>query len=172
MTPTTLNYSKISSVPKPFVKTNLNELVKQVLKGLNSTIKASHAEVSVDTLPELVVEPNHLYQLFQNLIDNSLKFVKNDKPKVKISAIERDDEWEFSITDNGIGIREEYKDKIFMIFQRLHSVSEYPGTGVGLAICKKVVQLHGGRIWFTSVSDNGTTFYFTISKHAGEAEKI
>ena len=167
-----LNYSKISSVPKPFVKTNLNELVKQVLKGLNSTIKASHAEVSVDSLPELVVEPNHLYQLFQNLIDNSLKFVKNDKPKVKISAIERDDEWEFSITDNAIGIRQEYKDKIFMIFQRLHSVSEYPGTGVGLAICKKVVQLHGGRIWFTSVSDNGTTFYFTISKHAGEAEKI
>jgi len=167
-----LNYSKISSVPKPFTKTNLNELVKQVLKGLSSTIKASKAEVSVDNLPEVVAEPNHLYQLFQNLIDNALKFVKSERPEVKISVVESENEWQFSVSDNGIGIKEEYKDKIFMIFQRLHSVNEYPGTGVGLAISKKVVQLHGGRIWFTSIPDHGTTFYFTISKHAGEPEKL
>ena len=167
-----LNYSKISSVPKPFVKTNLNELVHLVLNGLNSTIKTSKAEVTVDKLPELMADPNQLFQLFQNLIDNSLKFVKNEQPKVKISAVEHEDEWEISISDNGIGIKEEYKEKIFQIFQRLHSTAEYPGTGVGLAICKKVVQLHGGRIWFSSTPDKGTTFYFTISKHAGEQQRI
>lgn len=163
-----LNYSKISSVPKPFVKTNLNELVHLVLNGLNSTIKSSKAEVTVGKLPELMADPNQLFQLFQNLIDNSLKFVRNEQPKVKIDAVEHDNEWEISISDNGIGIKEEYKEKIFQIFQRLHSTAEYPGTGVGLAICKKVVQLHGGRIWFTSTPEKGTTFYFTISKQAGE----
>jgi len=167
-----LNYSKISSVPKPFVKTNLNELVHMVLNGLSSTIKTSKAEVVVDKLPELMADPNQLFQLFQNLIDNSLKFVKNGSPLVKINAVEHEDEWEISISDNGIGIKEEYKEKIFQIFQRLHSTAEYPGTGVGLAICKKVVQLHGGRIWFSSTPDKGTTFYFTISKHAGEQQRI
>jgi len=167
-----LNYSKISSVPKPFVKTNVNDLVKHVLKGLNSTIKASKAEITVEELPELMADPNNLFQLFQNLIDNALKFIKQDNPQIKISAVEREDEWEFSVSDNGIGIKDEYQDKIFQIFQRLHAVTEYPGTGVGLAICKKVAQLHGGRIWFTSVPDHGTTFHFTISKHAGALEKV
>jgi len=168
-----LNYSKISSAPKPFIKTDLNDLVKMVLKGLNSTIKVTKAEIIVDPLPEIMAEPNHLYQLFQNLIDNALKFVKGEIPKIQISVEEREDEWEFSIGDNGIGIKEEYQEKIFQIFQRLHSLSEYPGTGVGLAICKKVVQLHGGEIWFTSTPGNGTTFYFTISKNAaGKAQPI
>ena len=167
-----LNYSKISSAPKPFVKTNLNDLVKTVLKGLNSTIKVTKAEIKLDELPEIMAEPNHLYQLFQNLIDNALKFIKGDAPKITISVEERENEWEFSIGDNGIGIKDEYKEKIFQIFQRLHSISDYPGTGVGLAICKKVVQLHGGNIWFTSTPGNGTTFYFTINKHVdSKAEK-
>ena len=163
-----LNYSKISSVPKPFVKTNLNEVVHMVLNGLNSSIKSTKAEIVVDKLPEVMADANQLFQLFQNLIDNALKFIKSEQPKITISVIERADEWEISVSDNGIGIKEEYKEKIFQIFQRLHSTAEYPGTGVGLAICKKIVQLHGGRIWFSSTPDKGTTFYFTISKLAAE----
>ena len=167
-----LNYSKISSAPKPFVKTDLNELVNLVLKGLNSTIKLSKAMVNVAQLPVLMADQNQLYQLFQNLIDNGMKFVKKDViPVIDIKVTEKPEEWEFTIADNGIGIKDEYKEKIFQIFQRLHSNTEYTGTGVGLAICKKVVQLHGGRIWFTSVPEQGTTFYFTISKHAGETHE-
>jgi PAS domain S-box-containing protein len=160
-----LNYSRISSVHKPFVRTNVNDIVKMVLKNLEGTVKATHAKVTVSDLHEVMGEPNHLYQLFQNLIDNAFKFIKDRSPEIKIFSIEHRDEWEFMVSDNGIGIKDEYKDKIFQIFQRLHTVAEYPGTGVGLAICQKVVQLHGGKIWYTSTPGEGTTFHFTISKN-------
>jgi light-regulated signal transduction histidine kinase (bacteriophytochrome) len=160
-----LNYSRISSLHKPFTATSTEDIVRSVIKGLDSTIKATGAKITYPNLHEVVGEPNHLYQLFQNLIDNALKFSKDKKPVIEIKSVEHEDDWEFSISDNGIGIKDEYKEKIFQIFQRLHTVAEYPGTGVGLAICKKVVQLHGGKIWFTSKPDEGTTFHFTISKY-------
>lgn len=159
-----LNYSKISSVRKPFTKINAGSVVNEVLKNLESHIKQTHAEIEVGELPEIFCEPNQMFQIFQNLIDNGVKFVKDKTPVVKISATEKDTEWEFTVSDNGIGIKDEYKEKIFQIFQRLHSQTEYPGTGVGLAICKKIAELHGGRIWVESKLGEGTTFHFTVSK--------
>jgi PAS domain S-box-containing protein len=160
-----LNYSRISSVKKPFVRTDLDTLVKDVMKGLNSSVQTSGAEVHIDDLPVLTAEPNQLYQLFQNLIDNAMKFVKDRKPVINVTATEHEDTWEFTVSDNGIGIKEEFREKIFQMFQRLHSTTEYPGTGVGLAICKKIVELHGGQMWVESEFGEGTTFHFTISKH-------
>ena len=160
-----LNYSRISSVKKPYVRTDLDVLVKDVMKGLNSSVQTSGAEVNIDDLPTLTAEPNQLYQLFQNLIDNAMKFVKDKKPVINVTATEHEDTWEFTVSDNGIGIKEEFREKIFQMFQRLHSTAEYPGTGVGLAICKKIVELHGGKMWVESEFGEGTTFHFTISKH-------
>ncbi len=160
-----LNYSRITSATKSFVKTDMNQVLTDVKKGLESTIKTSKAELIIPKLPIITAEPNQLYQLIQNLIDNGIKFVKDKQPVITISCAEREDEWEFGVADNGIGIKPEFKEKVFQIFQRLHNVTEYPGTGVGLAICKKIVQLHGGRIWFESEPDKGTTFRFTISKN-------
>ncbi len=160
-----LNYSRISSAPKPFIKTDLNEVLNDVERGLESTIKASNAEILISALPVITAEPNQLYQLFQNLIDNGIKFVKEKQPIITITCTEHETEWEFGVGDNGIGIRPEFKEKVFQIFQRLHTEMEYPGTGVGLAICKKIVTLHGGRIWFDSEPDKGTTFRFTVRKN-------
>ena len=160
-----LNYSKLSSVHKPFVKTDTGEIIKTVLKTLDSSIKGSGAEIIVSDMHEITAEPSQLYQLFQNLIDNAIKFVKDKKPVIKVFSIEHKSHWEFMVSDNGIGIKDEYQEKIFQIFQRLHSISEYAGTGIGLAICQRIVQLHGGKIWFVSKPGEGTTFHFTISKN-------
>ncbi len=160
-----LNYSRISSAPKPFVKTNANEIVEGVIQTLQSSIKTGNATIKLLTLPVLLAEPNQLFLLFQNLIDNAIKFVKDKKPVITISCTEKTTEWKFEVADNGIGIREDFKEKVFQIFQRLHAETEYPGTGVGLAICKKIVDLHNGRIWFETNADGGTTFCFTVSKN-------
>ncbi len=160
-----LNYSKISSSPKPFVKTNVGEIVEGVVRGLQSSIKIGDATIKVEPLPVLMAEPNQLFLLFQNLIDNGIKFVKDKKPVIEISCKEWENEWQFAVADNGIGIRDEFKNKVFQIFQRLHSETEYPGTGVGLAICKKIADLHGGKIWFETNAAGGTTFFFTIRKN-------
>jgi len=159
-----LSYSRLSSAPKPATSVDLNELIQVVIKNLQSAIQQSNAEVSVGPMPTLKVESAQMVQLFQNLIDNGLKFIKDKNAKIDIQAQEHDDEWEFTIRDNGIGIREDFKERIFQIFQRLHTDNEYPGTGVGLAICKKIVLLHGGEIWFNSTVGEGTTFHFTVRK--------
>ncbi len=144
-------------------------MVTLVLKGLDNAIQTSKAEIIISNLHEVTGERNQLYQLFQNLIANALKFVKDKPPVIKISSEEQADYWQFNVSDNGIGIKADYKDKVFEIFQRLHTDLEYSGTGVGLAICQKVVQLHGGKIWFTSKPGEGTTFHFTIRKAAATA---
>lgn len=159
-----LNYSRINSQPKPFEMTDMNVVIATVIGNLESSIKNHGAIIEYDGLPKIMAQPNQLLQLLQNLVDNGLKFKGAETPRIRISFIEHEYEWEFLVSDNGIGIKDEFKEKIFQIFQRLHNDSEYPGTGVGLAICKKIVQLHGGKIWLESTYGKGTTFHFTVSK--------
>jgi light-regulated signal transduction histidine kinase (bacteriophytochrome) len=108
----------------------------------------------------------HLQQVFQNLIGNSLKYRKNDSPQIHISAIHQGAAWRFSVRDNGIGIDPQYKEKIFGVFKRLHRDQKYSGTGIGLAICQRVVERYGGRIWVESSLGQGSTFFFTVPEHA------
>jgi PAS domain S-box-containing protein len=159
-----LNYSRINSQPKPFEMTDMNMVMAHVIGNLESSIKNNSAVIEYDNLPKIMAQPNQLLQLLQNLVDNAIKFKGTITPRIRIATIEHEYEWEFLVSDNGIGIKEEFKEKIFQIFQRLHNDSEYPGTGVGLAICKKIVQLHGGKIWLESTYGKGTTFHFTVSK--------
>jgi|GEM_PF-1395606 len=160
-----LNYSRLNSVPRPYQSVNLNELVFVVTKNLESTIQAKGAIIEYSNLPVIFAEQYQLTQMLQNLVDNGMKFVKGRAPHIKISCTETADFWQISVSDNGIGIQNEFKEKVFLIFQRLHAENEYPGTGIGLAICKKVADLHDGQIWFDSEYEHGTTFHVTISKH-------
>jgi PAS domain S-box-containing protein len=160
-----LNYSRLNSVPRPYQSVNLNELVFVVTKNLESTIQAKEATIEYIDLPVIFGEQYQITQMLQNLIDNGMKFVKDRKPHIRVTCVEDADYWRIGVSDNGIGIKEEFKDKVFLIFQRLHTDNEYSGTGIGLAICKKVADLHNGKIWFESEYGEGTTFYVTISKH-------
>ena len=118
------------------------------------------------------MDKSQLTQLLQNLIQNAIKFKKNGRPEVKIDARELDDFWQFSITDNGMGIDEKHQERIFVIFQRLHGRDSYNGSGIGLAICKKIVKRHGGEIWVDSEPGKGSTFYFTIAKELESAQEV
>jgi PAS domain S-box-containing protein len=159
-----LNYSRLNAEPRPFQKINLNELLFVVKKNLESSISNKDAIIRFDMLPTITGEPYMLSQVFQNIIDNALKFVSNQTPEIKIESKELSDSWLISISDNGIGIKDEFKNKIFDVFQRLHAENEYSGTGIGLAICKKVIEYHQGRIWVESEIGKGATFNFTIVK--------
>lgn len=161
-----LNYSRVNSIPRPFVQTNLGDLMFVVTRNLESNIKAKNAQIQYDNLPSVLAEPYMLTQLLQNLVDNAMKFTKPDQPiKISVSYSQTPTHHQINVSDNGIGIKEEFQDKIFQIFQRLHTDTEYIGTGIGLAICKKVVTHHQGEIWIDSVYGEGTTFHFTIKKN-------
>ncbi|MES2140584.1 MAG: PAS domain S-box protein [Bacteroidota bacterium] len=158
-----LEYSRINRA-NAFENFDVNLLLKQVQKNLSATIAENKAIIKVDDLPEIYGDPILINQLFQNLIQNGIKF-KNDKdPEIYISCKEEGNNYLFSVKDNGIGIQKEYIDQIFVIFKRLHGRDKYPGTGMGLAICKKIVERHGGKIWAESEFGKGSTFYFTLSK--------
>ncbi len=146
-------------------RTNLNSLLDDVLAELQHTIQTTQATLIATPLPTLLVYSNEFKRLLQNLVGNALKFTKpNVNPHVTITASEGNNDWTFTVTDNGIGVEEKFREKIFLIFQRLHPLSQYEGTGIGLAQCKKIVELHGGKIWVESIPDKGSTFYFTIPK--------
>lgn len=159
-----LAYSRVSSQGAAFLPADCNQIIVRVLENLQASIESQRAEVTVDPLPMLVADATQLGQLFQNLLGNALKFHGKAPPRIRLSAREGDYEWVFSVKDNGIGIAPEYFERIFIIFQRLHTIEEYGGTGIGLAICKKIVERHGGRIWVESAVGEGSTFHFSIPK--------
>ncbi|MFA5795447.1 MAG: ATP-binding protein [Candidatus Brocadiia bacterium] len=159
-----LEYSRVGRKEILATKVDSNELVDKAVKNLSESVKSTGAAVTRGNLPVVHIPESGFLQLFQNLIGNAIKFHGAEPPKINISAEKRDSDWLFSVKDNGIGIEPQYKDKVFQIFQRLHSRHEYPGTGIGLAICKKIVENHGGRIWLESQAGKGTTFYFTIPR--------
>ena len=140
-----------------------SELVLDLaLKNLDSAIAETGAVITHDPLPTIRGDGAQLLQVFQNLIGNAIKFREDEPPQINVSAVKNKNQWIFSIKDNGIGIESRHLDRIFVIFQRLHKRSEYDGTGMGLAIAKKVVERHGGQIWVESEPGVGTTFHFTI----------
>ncbi|MCW3070276.1 MAG: sensor signal transduction histidine kinase [Bacteroidetes bacterium] len=166
-----LEYSRVNRI-KPFEPINVNEVLEVVLHDLREPIQKNDAVVKVNELPRIVGDHTLIGQLFQNLISNAIKFRGTQAPEIIISAEEKENEFLFSVKDNGIGIDKEYSKKIFVIFQRLHTKDKYPGTGIGLAICKKIVERHGGEIWMESEPGKGSVFYFTISKKLKNSKLI
>jgi PAS domain S-box-containing protein len=157
-----LAYSRVRTKGREFAPTDGEAVLKSALANLQVAITESGASITHDPLPVVLADEGQLVQLFQNLIGNALKFRGEAPPRVHISAEQRGLDWLFSVRDQGIGIEPEYAERVFLIFQRLHNRSEYPGTGIGLAICKRIVERHGGRIWVESQPGNGSTFFFTI----------
>ena len=156
-----LAYSRVGTKARPFQSTDCNEIVGIALENLSLAIRESGAR-----LPTVMGDPSQLLQLFQNLIGNALKFKRGDPITVNIDAESAGDAWRLSVCDNGIGIEPEYFERIFVMFQRLHGRADYPGTGIGLAICKKIVERHGGVIAVESTVGAGTKFAFTIPRPA------
>lgn len=160
-----LEYSRIGK-EKERELTDCNEIINDVLNDLETVIKENEAVINVKQLPKIQAYPLELRQLFQNLITNALKFRKKEiNPEIEISATEENNYWKFCVKDNGIGIEEKFHNRIFVIFQRLHSKKEYSGNGIGLAHCKKISELHNGNIWVESRPENGSTFFITVSKN-------
>jgi light-regulated signal transduction histidine kinase (bacteriophytochrome) len=159
-----LDYSRVSRRPQPFEPINCTTILKDVLTDLAVTMQESSAVVTADSLPTVLGDRTQLRQLLQNLISNAIKFRREEPPLVHIRAEPQEDFWLFTVRDNGIGIDPQFAERIFVLFQRLHSRQEYPGTGIGLAICKKIVERHAGRIWVESHLGEGSTFYFTLPR--------
>ena len=158
-----LTYSRVSTRNVPFASIDMAEAVVTALANLKIAIRESGAVVTVDPLPTLNGDATQIERLLQNLIGNAVKYrLAGTKPAIHVAAVRKGDEWQFSVADNGIGIGEEHFDRVFDIFQRLHGREEYEGSGVGLAVCKQIIEHHGGRIWLESVPGEGSTFFFTL----------
>jgi light-regulated signal transduction histidine kinase (bacteriophytochrome) len=162
-----LAYSRVGTRGKELEATDCEAILNRVLVDLQASIGDSGAVVTHDPLPTVAADPSQLGQVFQNLLSNAIKFCSDKSPKVHIGADQKDGEWLFHVRDNGIGIDPKYFDRLFVIFQRLHTREEYPGTGIGLAICKKIVERQGGRIWVESQPGEGSAFYFTLRAAGG-----
>ncbi len=160
-----LDFSRVGTRAMPIETTDCNAVLKEALGNLAAMIDEHRAIITHEALPSVHADASQLVLVFQNLISNAVKFHGVDLPNVHVSAQDQGPEWVFSIKDNGLGIDQKYADKIFLLFQRLHTRQEYPGTGMGLAICKRIIQRHGGRLWFESVPGGGSTFFFTIPKY-------
>ena len=161
-----LAYSRVGTQGKPFAATRCEAMLDRVMKNLKAVIESSGAVITRDPLPVVMADEVQLSQLFQNLMTNAMKFRGAQVPRIHISAVADGAKWKFTVQDNGIGISPEHHDRIFIIFQRLHTKTQYPGTGIGLAICKKVAERHGGRIWVEPTPGGGSTFCFTIADGA------
>jgi PAS domain S-box-containing protein len=160
-----MDYSRIGKVKK-IATIDCNKVIDEVLSDMSMVIKEKNAKITVTKLPEILGYPTEIRLIFQNLISNSLKFTKEGNiPEININAKEVNDDWHFSIQDNGIGIDEKNLSKIFKIFRRLHNRNEYEGTGIGLSHCEKIIDLHGGKIWVDSKLGEASVFNFTIPKN-------
>jgi light-regulated signal transduction histidine kinase (bacteriophytochrome) len=157
-----LAYSRVGTQGQPFTTTDCETVLQEVLVNLQLVIEENSAVITYDPLPIVMADASQLRQLFQNLLGNALKFHSNRPPHLHIGSRREADHWLLWVRDNGIGLDAKFAERIFVIFQRLHSRNEYPGTGIGLAICKKIVELHHGRIWVDSQPGQGSTFYFTL----------
>ncbi len=157
-----LTFSRVETQGKSFEWIDCRGVLERVILNLHTSIEKRGAKISYKNLPSVNVDHTQLIQLLQNLIGNAIKFHGEKPPRIHISAIKEENKWVFSVKDNGIGIDPKYFDRIFQIFQRLHKRKEYPGSGIGLAVCKKIVERHGGKIWVESEVGKGSTFYFTI----------
>lgn len=162
-----LEFSRIGRGDAPFTLTDFTAAAKEALGNLNSAAEESGAEVTIEPLPSIQAIHPYIITLFQNLIGNAIKYRSERKLAVRVSCARHGKEWEFSVRDNGPGIEPQYQQRIFEIFQRLQPQSKIPGTGIGLSICKKVVDLHEGRIWVESEYGKGSTFKFTIPAEPG-----
>ena len=163
-----LDFSRVSTHAKTFERVDTKTIVGQAISNLHELITTKNALITYDDLPVINADEMQILRVFQNLIENAIKFRKitpgRDFPKIHISCTKQNNGYQFSVADNGIGIEMQYHERVFIVFQRLHSVKDYPGTGIGLSVCKRIIERHGGTIWFESVVNEGTTFYFTIPK--------
>ena len=156
-----LTYSRAGVSEQTWMMVNLNYILERVQSDLQSAIAKSEAKIVVNELPQVFLNPREIHQVFQNLIENAIKF-NNDKPLITVSVSPHQQEWLFAVEDNGIGIESEFQSQIFDVFQRLHSADDYPGSGMGLAICQKIIQRYEGIMWVESEVGRGSTFYFTL----------
>lgn len=161
-----LEYSRVSTKMKPFEKVDCNKIIDDVKFNLQRIIEEKGAIIETQDLPVVMGDEGQLMRLFQNLIGNAIKFVADKPPYVSIICEEEPEKWKFSVIDNGIGIDEQYSERIFVIFQRLHAKEDFEGSGMGLAISKRIVERHKGEIWFEKNPEGGTRFIFTISKNS------
>ena len=161
-----LEYSRIASRGKPFEATEMNAVLREAQESLSMAIEENKAIIEVGMLPTVSIDRSQMTLVFQNLLSNAIKFHDDTGPVVAVSAARNENKWLFSVRDNGIGIDPDNHEKIFELFQRLHSRDDYHGTGIGLAICKRIIERHGGRIWVESELGMGSTFFFTIPDRA------
>ena len=157
-----LNYSRVQTHGKEFVPVSAGAAFRAAVANLKQNISETQAVITNDELPTVKADGPQLVQLLQNLIANAIKFRGEKSPQIHVGCQKKQTGWQFSVSDNGIGIDPQFNDRIFLIFQRLHNRDEYPGYGIGLTICKRIVERHGGKIWVESQPGKGATFYFTI----------
>lgn len=165
-----LDFSRVTTQAKELEPTNLEPIYKDVIANLDFSINENDVILTHDLLPVVMADKSQIAQVFQNLINNSIKFRSKEQPKINISVKEEKNHWLFAVKDNGIGIDPKHSDRIFEIFKRLNKKRDYPGTGIGLAVCKKIIERHGGNIWVKSELGKGSIFYFTLQK-IGEYDK-
>ena len=158
-----LTYSRVGRRGKEPQPTDSGVVLERALQNLKLAIEDNEGSVTYDPLPIVMADDRQLEQLFQNLVGNAIKYHAEEPPRVHISAGFSDGWWRFAVKDNGIGIEPQYQERIFQMFQRLHTRKEYSGTGIGLAVCTRIVERHGGRIWVESEPGKGSTFMFTLT---------
>ena len=159
-----LSYSRVGTRGRPLAATDSHAVLGEALRNLAVMIGESHTLITNDDLPTVRTDASQLVLVFQNLIANAIKFRRAELSRIHVSAQNRGHEWVFAVRDNGIGIAPQHAERVFVIFQRLHTRAEYPGTGIGLAVCKRIVERHSGKIWFESEPGHGTTFFFSLPK--------